>query len=74
MRLSVTATGAGILSYQWMKDGLPITDDHPGNIAQFNTSTLHINTFSPKYKGSYNCIVKNYVGSVQSNFAEIRGN
>ena len=73
LTLSVAVTGPGMHSYQWLKDGVPITDDHPGNITQYNTSILRINSFTPKHEGSYSCVVNNQVESVQSNAAKIIG-
>lgn len=69
----ISATGPGTLSYNWMKDGEAITDDHPLNFLGFNTSTLGIASFSQENEGSYMCVVKNEFDSLESNAANLKG-
>ena len=69
---TVSATGSGLLSYQWMKDGKAITNEN-SFVHYFDTPTLHIHSFSPECKGSYSCVVSSSIGSVISRSAEIKG-
>ena len=69
----VSATGPGTLSYNWMKDGEEITDNHPLNFVDFDTPTLRITSFSQDNEGSYKCIVKNDFDRLESNAANLKG-
>ena len=70
--LSVVAhSESDTLSYQWLKDGMPITDTRFCD--QFKTPNLHIVSFSPRHAGTYTCRVSNSEGSVVSDVAEIKG-
>ena len=70
--LSVIAQSeSDTLSYQWLKDEMPITDTSFGD--QFKTPNLHIVSFSPRHAGTYTCRVSNSAGSVVSDVAEIKG-
>ena len=59
-------TGSGTLSYQWMKDGMAITDDEYPTCTGANTPSLCIQCFSYEHKGSYKCVVSSEVGCVHS--------
>jgi hypothetical protein len=60
----VTATGTAPLSYQWRKDGVPLTDD--GRINGTNSRMLIIAEALPGDAGVYNVVVSNAEGSVVS--------
>jgi len=55
---SVTASGSGSLSYQWLKNGSPV----PGA----NTATLTLTNVQPASEGTYRVVVSNSAGSVTS--------
>ena len=61
--LSVAATGTAPLTYQWRKNGAPIT----GGTA----ASLAVSTTLGEQEGSYDVVVTNVVGSVTSNTAVI---
>jgi hypothetical protein len=56
-KLSLLAVGPRPLTYQWLKDGIPVMEIHPPNFTGVNSSTLEINPFLPAHVGSYQCIV-----------------
>ena len=60
---SVTATGAGPLSYQWRKNG--------SNIPGATSSSYMINPVAPGNTGSYDCVVTNACGSTTSSAATL---
>lgn len=60
--LSVTATGAG-LSYQWLKNGLPVSGA--------TNATLTFSLASTADAGTYRAVVRNASGSVVSNGATL---
>lgn len=62
--------GATPFSYQWRKDGEPISDT--GRITGANTATLNIATAERADAGVYDCIVSNSVESEQSPSAQFR--
>ena len=67
--LHVSAVGSGQLSYQWKKDQQEITDrDHYTGI---NTAALTITSFSDRYQGDYQCIVKNDDATLESKHARV---
>ena len=68
----VAESESDTLSYQWLKDGMPITDS--SLVDQFKTPNLHIISFSSRHIGTYACRVSNSAGSVISDLAEIKGN
>ena len=68
----VAQSESDTLSYQWLKDGTPITDSSLAD--QFKFPNLHIVSFSPRHAGTYTCKVSNSEGSVMSDVAEIKGN
>lgn len=60
---TVTATGTGLLSYQWMFEG--------ANITGATASRLVLSNVQPNQAGSYTVRVSNAVGSVESNPATL---
>ena len=74
MTFAVVAEGSDYLTYEWLKDGAPISDPS----AKTKSSTYTIPSFLPaEHKGSYQCIVSSdYDGSVDlamSKSAELKG-
>ena len=69
---SVSATGAGAISYQWMKDGTGI-ELKSNNGIHMKASTLHISPFSKEHEGNYMCMVKNEDSELQTRIANLRG-
>jgi hypothetical protein len=70
---SLTATSDGYpsisLSYQWRKDGIPLSDS--GNISGSATPTLTMTNVLAANAGSYDVIVANASGSVTSDAATV---
>ncbi len=64
--LSVTASGDGVLTYQWKKDG---TD-----VAGATTATYAVSATSSSSAGSYTGVVSNFLGSVTSSAATLTVN
>ena len=64
--LSVTASGDGVLTYQWKKDG---TD-----VAGATTATYAVSATSSSSAGSYTVVVSNFLGSVTSSAATLTVN
>jgi hypothetical protein len=64
---SVTATGDGTLTYQWLKGGVNVTNG--GRVSGTTSSTLQITNTVPPDSGSYTCLVTGSCGSVPSNAA-----
>ena len=64
--LTVTATGAGTLSYQWQKDGVDIAGATNGNISISNVQSANV--------GFYRCKVTDSNGLVTSAEASLRLN
>jgi len=52
---NVTARGVGGLSYQWRKEGIPLTND--GRVSGANASSLHVADVCYEDEGSYDCLV-----------------
>lgn len=72
--LSVSATGAGTLYYQWMKDKQAIGSDTPlPDCTGLDTSTLLISSFAEEHEGSYTCVVKNDDNTLESSSADLKG-
>ncbi len=67
--LSVAAGGAAPLSYQWLRNGVPLSDG-----ALFSgsaTDTLTVRALSHQVAGFYQCLVANDIGDVASGAATI---
>ena len=58
---TVTASGTPVLSYQWRKDTVNLSDG--GNISGANTATLTIDPAGAGDDGSYDDVVTNSCGS-----------
>lgn len=69
---TVSAAGAGPISYQWMKDGTAI-ELKSNNGFQVKDSTLLIFPFAKEHEGNYMCIVKNEDRELKTRTATLRG-
>lgn len=65
--MTLTASGAGSLIYQWQKDGLDLSNG--GHYSGVTTPALTIAGIDAGDAGSYRCVVANGAGSAQSNAA-----
>lgn len=61
--LSVSASGGGYITYQWRKNGLPITNAY--------SPTLKLSNVSQTDAGSYDVVIANSQGSLVSNSAQL---
>jgi hypothetical protein len=66
---TVGASGTAPLSYQWRKDSVNLTDG--GHVAGSLTSTLTITPAGAADAGSYDCIVSNVCGPLDSSGAAL---
>lgn len=66
---TVTATGTAPLSYQWRKDGVPITDG--GNVSGATTPALVLAKVQVTEAGSYEVVVGNAGGPTPSSAATL---
>jgi Immunoglobulin I-set domain/Immunoglobulin domain len=67
---NITARGTATLTYQWSRDGNPLTDG--GNISGATTATLTVNNISAGDVGAYSVLISNGLGnSVQSSSASL---
>jgi hypothetical protein len=64
VNLSVTARGQAPLSYQWSKDGIPLTND--SKISGATTRSLSIANAAPSDAGSYTVQISNTIGPLVS--------
>ena len=71
--LTVRASGPGSLSYQWMKNGVPITDDTLPNCTGAASDSLRFTILLPEHSGSYKCRISNNKDSVDSKEAVLEG-
>lgn len=73
--ITVSATGSGELSYQWIKDGRDIFDDTLPNCCGTNTSTLCIKKFLSVHEGEYTCRINTDFDNkiLISNAAKVEG-
>ena len=71
--LTVRASGSGSLSYQWMKNGIALTDDTLPNCTGAASDSLRFTILSPEHSGSYKCRVSNKSECVESKEAELEG-
>jgi hypothetical protein len=65
--LAVTAIGVAPLSYQWLKDGVPLANY--GDYSGVTTNMLTISDAQTNYSGQYKVVVTNILGSVNSSNA-----
>lgn len=63
---SVTTTGSGPLAFQWLKDGL--------NVSDATNATLTLNTLQTNQVGGYSVVITNAAGSVTSSVAVLTVN
>ncbi len=68
--LSVVASGDPALTYQWYKDGTPITSGM-GSYSGWNSSSLRINNLNPSLEGVYFVEVSNSFGTVTSSAVSV---
>ena len=66
---NVVASGAGTLSFQWLKGGLALTDG--GTISGSTTSNLNITMVTSSDAGSYSVAVNDSNGSITSSIATL---
>lgn len=66
---NVGATGAGVLAYQWKKDGVPLSNG--GHYSGVFTKTLTIINADANDLASYSCTVTNADGQATSNAAAL---
>ena len=66
-------SGSGTLSYQWVRDEVPITDEQQLGCAGAMTNSLKFNSLLPEHSGNYMCIVTNSSGVSRSKPAELQG-
>ena len=66
--LSVSAIGAGPLSYKWKRNGVDIVDQ---DCIGVNESILTIGSFKPEHVGDYSCEVEHDQISIGSNIAKL---
>ncbi len=67
--LSVIATGTTPLSYQWLRNGVPLAET--GRISGVDTATLSFAFSDPNDGGFYSVEVRNEAGTVVSDEAEL---
>ena len=67
--LTVTAQGAGTLGYQWLRNGLELTDG--AAISGARSSTLTLSTVVAASAGDYSVRVSNAVGNTLSAAASV---
>jgi hypothetical protein len=74
LRLSVQTSGAGAMAYQWMRDGMPLTDGvqvDGSSVIGANTQDLRIEDFPASAEGSYTLVATNACGSDTSDPAMV---
>ncbi len=59
----VTVVGTHPMTYQWYKNGVPITDDDGGRILGFDSRLLQINDFLPSDQDYYSVTISNACGT-----------
>lgn len=62
--LTVEASGSGVLSYSWRKNGVPVLNG--GGVSGANSATLSFASVQTAHAGAYSVVVSNLVGSVVS--------
>ena len=71
--LSVSATGAGTIMYEWMKDGSSIATLESTDFTAADSPILRISHFSKKHEGKYSCVVRNQDNTLDSHTVNLRG-
>ena len=71
LRLSCNVSGSEPISYQWLKDGVPLQDD--GRVSGSNDSMLMVDPVEGDDFGGYRCNASNDVDQVQSEVAMVAG-
>jgi len=67
------ATGAGILSYTWLKDGININDSNVAHRVAAKGSVLYLTDITGDTQGVYTCVVEsNETGEVINSSAIFR--
>ena len=69
--LTCNVSGSEPISYQWLKDGVPLQDD--GRVSGSNVSMLMVEPVEGNDFGEYQCNVSNDVDQVQSEMAMVAG-
>ena len=69
--LTCNVSGSELISYQWLKDGVPLQDD--GRVSGSNDSTLMVNPVEGDDFGGYRCNASNDVDQVLSEVAMVAG-
>jgi formylglycine-generating enzyme required for sulfatase activity len=70
--LTVQASGSGVLSYSWRKNGVPVLNF--GVVSGANGPTLSFASLQTSHAGAYSVVVSNLVGSVTSSVAQLTVN
>ena len=69
--LTCVVSGSEPISYQWLKDGVPLQDD--GSVSGSNDSVLIVDPVEGDDFGGYRCNASNDVDQVQSAVAMVAG-
>ena len=69
--LSCNVSGSEPISYQWLKDGVPLQDD--GRVTGSNVSMLMVEPVEGNNFGRYQCNASNDVDQVLSEVAMVAG-
>ena len=69
--LTCVVSGSEPISYQWLKDGVPLQDD--GRVSGSNDSTLMVDPVVGNDFGGYRCNASNDVDQVLSEVAMVAG-
>jgi hypothetical protein len=67
--ISVAASGAGPLAYQWRKGGVTINDG--GNVSGTTNAALIISSVIASNAGGYSVVITNFFGSITSQVAQL---
>ena len=70
--LTVQASGSGVLSYSWLKNGVPLLN--VGGVTGANGPTLSFASVQLSQAGGYSVVVSNLVGSVVSAIVQLTVN